>query len=394
MGQELLARIASFLNYVDTTLGTVLIISATLGQIRPKTVRLFDILKPLFKNWPLRAAAIVLILAIILVFITNLPALRLVFLTIIGICVLYMVITLFGPARRDLYPTADNPKRTARFKKSRVVVGGKEFIEQSILCELVARVIEIDNPELDVRRRFRLDGTLDAYHELQQGEIDLYVEYTGTALFYLLKLPIEEVRSKKEYELNDLFRDQNLIWLDALGFNNAYVMVMMRQKAESLGITNISELSRISRDLRFRGTKEFSCRPDGLPGLQQRYELYFKSDDIVLIQNRYRALRNKEMDVTSGFLTDPEINLEGDKFIKLKDDKQFFPTYYAKPFVHRDLIACFPGIETSLRKLAGLIDEEEMAQLIRQGNEKNLNSKQNREGLEALVSRFLREKGI
>lgn len=382
------------LGYVEAILGLVVVILSLIGQLVPKKVKLLDIVRSLLSGKTRRVAVLVLLLSIIPLAFPQLEALRLPLLTLAGICTLYLIIILGGPARRILFPTSDNPKRMARLKTSKVVVGGKEYLEQSILCELMARLIERDNPNLTVERHFRLHGTLAVYAALQLGEIDLYVEYTGTALFYLLKLPLEEVKDKQIAELNDLFRDMNLEWLEPLGYSNSYVLVMLRQKAEQLGVTSISELSSVSHNLRLRGTNEFCVRPDGLPGLQREYGLHFASQDIVLEQNRYHALRNGEMDVTSGFATDPEINLEDNTFIVLEDDRQFFPSYYAIPLVHCNLLTRFPSIKMSLGKVAGAISEKEMARLLDKGIELGFDQKPDSIGVRALVDRFLREKAI
>ena len=324
-------------------------------------------------------------------FLTS-PIQRLAILTLAAICIIFVAAILIGPAGKSLFPRPSSPERMARFDSNKVIVGGKEFLEQDILCELVARVIEKNNPDLKVERRFKGNGTYAVYSELQQGKIDLYVEYTGTALAYLLKLPMEKAKQTPFNEFEDLFRDMNLTWLDPLGFNNSYCLVMLKQRAEELNVSSISDLSKVAGKLRIKGTKEFHMRPDGLSELQRVYGLDFAETDVVLEEKRYSALRNGEMDVTSGFATDPELYFEEDIFIKLQDDRNFFPSYFAAPLLHRDVINRFPNIKTSLGKLAGAISDRDMASLTSQGIEKGFDQRFDPIGLRVLIDKFIKDK--
>jgi osmoprotectant transport system substrate-binding protein len=394
MNQGLFDGTLSILRYVEGALASAAIIATISHQFLPRTVRLSDIIQYLWSSWFRRTTFLGIPVSVVLYLSLQPPVVRLIFLVLAIACTVFVVAVLVGPARRILFPKSYNPKRMARFSVPKVIVGGKEFLEQDLLCEIVARVIEKDNPNMTVERRFREHGTWSIYSALQEGEIDLYVEYTGTALAYLRRLPVEEMRQKEVSQFRDLFRDQNLVMLEPLDYDSGYVIVMLRRKAEELTVTSISDLSRHAGELTFKGTKEFDKRPDGFVMLEQGYGLHFGGKDIVLEENRYYALRNGEMDVTSGFAADPEIVLEEDTFIKLLDDRQLFRSSYAAPLVHKDLIDAFPEIEKSLSKLARVIGEREMAGLTHEAVERGLDRKLDPTGIRVLVGRFLKDKGL
>lgn len=399
MDQGSLDSIISVLGYVAGILSFVAAVTGGIQQLLGKNLKLFDreTIKYLWSSWSRRTPLLGIVVAIVIIILSVLlqqPIVLIVSLALLIVCVIFVLAVLLGPARRLLNPTAQNPKRAERFAQRKVIVGGKDFLEQDFLCEIVARVIKKGNPDLTVERRQRWGGTLDNYGALQDGNIDLYVEYTGTAMAFLRRLPLEEAREKQLWEFKDLFSDQNLVMLEPLGYNSGYVLVMLREKAEKLGIASISDLISHAGELIFKGTKEFDKRPDGFKALQKVYSLRFADKDIVLEEHRYDALRNREMDVTSGFNADPEINLEEDEFMKLIDDRNCFPAGWAAPLVHQDLLDCFPDIKTSLGNLAGVINEMEIASLTQKGIDKKYDKNPDSTGIRVLVDRFLEEKGL
>lgn len=394
MDQGLLDGTLSILIWVQSALASMAIIVGLINKFLTKTVQFSRIIQYLWSRWSCRAAVLGIIVSVVLYLILQQPIARLIFMALAITCTIFVVYVLVGPARRILLQKPYHPKRTERFSKRKVIVGAKEFLEQDFLCEIVARVIENDNPDMTVERRFRGHGTWPVYGLLQDGEIDLYVEYTGTALTFLRGLTLEEAREKSPWEIEGLFRERNLIMLEPLGYDSGYVLVMLRQKAENLAIASISDLSRVSGELTFKGTKEFNERPDGFDPLQKEYGLYFAVKDVVLEENRYDALRNGEMHVTSGFAADNEIILEEDTFITLRDDRHFFPSGYAAPLVHQDLIDCFPRIEESLAKLAGAIRPKDIASLTHEGIEKGFDKRLDPAGIRILVNNLLKDKGL
>ncbi len=245
-------------------------------------------------------------------------------------------------------------------EKPTIIVGSKGFTEQTILGNMIALLMETNGFKVD--RKIGLGGTVICHEAIVRGDINVYVEYTGTGLTAILKKPVmkdpEEVYQvvKKDYE--DKFK---LTWLKPWGFNNTYCIVMRRDDAERLKVKKISDLKPIAKDLVFGATIEFLARPDGVPGLVKQYDLKFKEQKGMDPGLVYKAIAEKQVDVISGFATDgriPAFNL-----VVLEDDLKFFPPYYAAPVVRMDLLAKAPQVATILNRLAGMISDTTMATL-------------------------------
>jgi len=241
-----------------------------------------------------------------------------------------------------------------------VTVGSKGFTEQLVLGNMVALLME--NNGFKVDRRIGLGGTVICHEAIVRGDINVYVEYTGTGLTAILKKPVlknpDDVYQvvKKDYE--EKFK---LTWLKPWGFNNTYCVVMRKDDADRLKVKKVSDLKPLAKDLVFGGTIEFLARPDGVPGLTKHYGLAFKDQKGMDPGLVYKAIAEKQVDVISGFATDgriPAFNLA-----VLEDDRKFFPPYYAAPVVRMDLLAKAPQVADILNKLAGKITDTTMATL-------------------------------
>ena len=244
--------------------------------------------------------------------------------------------------------------------QEKIVVGSKGFTEQLILGNMVALMME--NGGFKVDRKVGLGGTVICHEAIVRGDINVYVEYTGTGLTTILKKPVvkdpQEVYQivKKDYE--DQFK---LTWLKPWGFNNTYCIVMRRDDAERLKVKKVSDLKLLAKDLIFGGTIEFTARPDGVPGLTKHYGLTFKDLKGMDPGLVYKAIAEKQVDVISGFATDgriPAFNL-----VVLEDDLKFFPPYFAAPVVRMDLLGKAPRVADILNQLAGRISDIDMATL-------------------------------
>ena len=244
--------------------------------------------------------------------------------------------------------------------QEKIVVGSKGFTEQLVLGNMVALLMENDGFKVD--RKIGLGGTDICHEAIVRGDINVYVEYTGTGLTVILKKPVlrdpEEVYQvvKKDYE--EKFK---LTWLKPWGFNNTYCVVMRRDDAERLKVKKVSDLKPLAKDLIFGGTIEFLARPDGVPGLTKHYGLAFKDQKGMDPGLVYMAIAEKQVDVISGFATDgriPAFNL-----VVLDDDLKFFPPYFAAPVVRMDLLTKAPKVAGILNKLAGKISDIDMATL-------------------------------
>ncbi len=247
-------------------------------------------------------------------------------------------------------------------RERRIIVGSKNFTEQILLAELLAQQIE-SHTSLQVERRVNLGGTLICQQALRAGQIDLYVEYTGTALTVVLgESPSSEpaevyARVKKAYA--ERF---GLELTEPLGFNNTFAMVVRGEDARRLKLRTISDIAPYAPRWRAGFGYEFMERPDGFRGWAQTYHLRFAERprimDLGLI---YRALKEKQVDIVAGNSTDGVI--EGLDLFVLADDHHYFPPYQAVPIVRRESLQRHPELRSVLRALGGQISEAEMRRL-------------------------------
>lgn len=242
-------------------------------------------------------------------------------------------------------------------------VGSKNFTEQLILGELIAQKLE--QAGLSVERQFNLGGTMICHEAMRAGELDVYVEYTGTALVSVLE---REASSDSVRVLEDVrrgYREEfDLEWMEPLGFNNTYAITVRQQTANERQLTSISDLVRHARQLRAGWTPEFSERIDGYLGLRDVYKLTFADVRDLDAALMYEAVANSEVDVICAFSTDGRIDEY--KLVTLKDDQAFFPPYAAVPVARRDTLEQLPEVKTILAGLANSISDETMRQLNRQ----------------------------
>jgi osmoprotectant transport system substrate-binding protein len=249
----------------------------------------------------------------------------------------------------------------ARVDGSAIRVGSKDFTEQFILGEMYALVLE--DAGFSVERRLNLGGTPVAQAGLESGEIDLYPEYTGTALLNVLDLPVssdqQEVYETVSAEYQERF---NLVWLDPAPMNNTQALAVSQDVADTFGIRTISDMAARASELTMIGPPEFAEREDGLPGLKAAYGDFelreYKAVDAGL---RYRGLVDGEADVAVAFGTDGEISAFD--LLILEDDKNLFPPYQVAPVVRQDALDDNPGIADSLNALAPLLTDETMQRL-------------------------------
>jgi osmoprotectant transport system permease protein len=242
-------------------------------------------------------------------------------------------------------------------------VGSKNFTEQEILGELVAQLIE-RTTELDVERRFGLGGTDICHAALLAGEIDLYVEYTGTGLVTVLKREVIANPNRAYLAVAEAYREQfGLVWLPPIGFNNTYAITVREAQAQRQGWANVSDLQQAAPELTAGFTAEFMERPDGYPGVRGTYGFSFGNSVDLDPGLMYEALAGGQVDVICAFATDGRI-AEFD-LRTLEDDAGFFPPYDACPVVRAETLAEFPQIRRALALLAGAIDDEQMREMNR-----------------------------
>ncbi len=251
----------------------------------------------------------------------------------------------------------------------------KEFTEQIILGELIGILIE-ESTDLEVVRRLNLAGTFLCHHAVQNGEIDLYVEYTGTAYTGILELPpvsnAQKVYSTVREEYSNRF---DLHWTEPLGFNNTFAIMVRGEDARELNLQTISDSIQYARDWQAGFGYEFLHRADGFIGLSRTYGLTFSKPpremDLGLM---YRALAQGEIDFVAGNSTEGLVSVLD--LVILEDDLHYFPPYEAAPVVNGKSLKRFPQLRNLLRKLDGLISDQEMRTLNYEVDAKKRNVRQ------------------
>lgn len=245
---------------------------------------------------------------------------------------------------------------------NRIVVGSKNFTESFILGEIIAQQIEAHSA-LKVERRFYLAGTYICQQAMLAGRIDIYPEYTGTALTAVLKQQPSRDREqvykqvKSEYE-----RRFQLTLGPALGFNDTFAMEIRGGDARRLKIKTLSEAAQYTPQWRAGFGYEFMERPDGFRGLAATYSLRFAEQPRIMdLGLLARALKDRQIDFAGGNATDgliPALDL----FV-LDDDRHYFPPYEAVPVVRDQVLREHPEVDTALAALGGVISDSDMQKM-------------------------------
>ncbi|MFA5562345.1 MAG: glycine betaine ABC transporter substrate-binding protein [Eubacteriales bacterium] len=246
--------------------------------------------------------------------------------------------------------------------KNKLVIGSKDFSENILLGELLAQLVEAKT-DIKVERKLNLGGTFVCFEAIKKGNIDLYAEYTGTALTAQLNRDViadpEEAYAVVAAEFQRQF---GVSWLSPLGFNNTYTLAVTDEVYQTHGVETFSDLIPIADQLVFGAEHEFFDRQDGYDGLVETYGLTFKGEPQKMNVNlKYQAIGNGDMDVTDAFATDGAILRYNLKV--LTDDLGFFPPYYAAPIVRTETLERFPELEAVLDLMAGLITDAVMTEL-------------------------------
>ncbi len=252
-----------------------------------------------------------------------------------------------GPLVGSAQSTLDDP--------APVIVASKPFAESYILAEIFAQLLEARGLEVD--RRFGLGATEIAFGALREGAIDIYPEYTGTALAAILGEEARADAAAVHRRVAEAFRERwDARWLAPLGFENTYAIAVRRETAEELGLATLSDLAREAGGLRAGLTPDFIGRSDGLPGLRAAYG-FEPAEVLPLLQAvKYDALVESAVDVIDGYSTDGLIARHD--LVVLEDDRGFFPPYQAAGLVNGAFWARRPEAIAALSELSGLLAEE------------------------------------
>ncbi len=235
-----------------------------------------------------------------------------------------------------------------------VTIGSKAFTEGVILGEIVTRLCA-DSLAAPVEHKKQLGGSVVLYRALLAGEIDAYVEYTGTLAKELLH--VEGDAGRELGVLRQRLAAAGISTTDPLGFDNTYALAVRESLARERGLTNLTDLAR-QGDLVFGLSHEIVARSDGFPGLRALYALTPREVRPMDHDVAYRAVASGGVDVTDVYTTDAEIPSLGLRV--LADDRRYFPAYRAIVLYRADLETRAPACVTGLRRLAGRIDEPAM----------------------------------
>jgi glycine betaine/choline ABC-type transport system substrate-binding protein len=244
----------------------------------------------------------------------------------------------------------------------KIVVGSKNFTEQIVLAELFAQQIEAHSA-LQVERKVNLGGTLLSHDALVSGKIDMYPEYTGTALTAVLNDPPQYDPAKVFRLVQTEYRNRfGVEVMPSLGFNNTFAMVVRGEDAGKLRLRTVSDIAPYASKWRPGFGYEFIERPDGYRGWIAAYGLHFATAPKILdLGLLYRALADKQVDIVAGNSTDGLIAAL--HMVALEDDKHYFPPYEAVPLVRRATLERHPEVRDAIGALAGKISEEEMRRM-------------------------------
>lgn len=243
-----------------------------------------------------------------------------------------------------------------------IVVGSKNFTEQIVLAELFAQQIEAHST-LQVERRLNLGGTFICHDALISGKIDLYPEYTGTALTAILNDPLQKDPAEVFRRVQEEYRARfHIEVMPPLGFNNTFAMVVRGDDAAKLRLRTISDIAPYAPKWRAGFGYEFMERPDGYRGWIAAYGLHFAGEPRILdLGLLYRALADKQVDLVAGNSTDGVI--ESLHMVVLEDNLHYFPPYEAVPLVREATFEKHPEVRTAIGALAGKISVEEMRRM-------------------------------
>ena len=247
-------------------------------------------------------------------------------------------------------------------RRDHIVVGAKNFTESDLLAEIVAQQIE-RRTGLPIERRLHLGGTFVCDRAIKAGDIDLYVEYTGTAFTAILKQPpISNPDSVYRFVAATYARQFQLRWTAPLGFNNTFAILVRQADAERYGLRSIGDLARMAPQWKAGFGYEFLERADGFTGLARLYGLRFSQPPSAMdLGLTYRALAERRVDVIAGNSTDGQIAALD--LVALNDDRHYFPAYQAAPIVRATTLEKYPAVSRALAELGGKISDGEMRRL-------------------------------
>ena len=237
-----------------------------------------------------------------------------------------------------------------------VIVGSKNFTEQVILGELVAQAIEGEG--MAVTRKLNLGGTFICDRALRSGDIDVYVEYTGTAVTAVFHQDVRHDPREAFEQVRALYAAVGITTLEPLGFNNTFAMLVRSADARRFGLRSIDDLRKLAGRWTPGFGYEFLERADGYPGLSQAYGLSFRPPKAMDLSLIYKAIGDGQVDVIAGDATSAQIDALD--LTALEDNRHYFPPYDAVPVVRSRALLQHPELDRALNRLVGRVSERDM----------------------------------
>ena len=275
---------------------------------------------------------------------------------------------------------------TAAFAQA-VVVGGKNFTEQQIMAAMTAQLLAAKGFKPEVKAGM---GSAVLRQAQENGQIDVYWEYTGTSLITYNKIKDKMSPDETYRKVKELDAGKGLVWLNPSKANNTYGLAMNADDAKKNGIATISDLAakvKGGAKMTFASNAEFYARPDGLKPLEEAYGFEFARENVKRMDTGlvYQALKDHQVDVGLVFATDGRI--PAFNFVVLKDDKGFFPAYAMTPVVRKAWLDANPKAADALNALSAKLDDATMAKL-------NASVDVDKKTVEEVASSFLKSQGL
>lgn len=268
-----------------------------------------------------------------------------------------------------------------------IVVGGKNFTEQQLLSSITQQLLEAKGYTVDNRAGM---GSAAVRQAMENGQIDVYWEYTGTSLITYNKVE-EKLNAEDTYNrVKELDAAKGIVWLEPSAANNTYALAMRAADATEKGISTLSELAAAvsgGQALTFGSNAEFYARPDGLKPLEAAYGFEFGRESVKRMDSGlvYQALKDGEVDVGLVFATDGRI--PAFDFVVLQDDKGYFPAYALAPVIRADVLTAHPDLADLLNGVSAKLNDALMAKL-------NARVDVDKESIENVAADFLKENGL
>jgi len=269
----------------------------------------------------------------------------------------------------------------------KIVVGGKNFTEQQLLTSMTAQYLRAQGYEVDTRAGM---GSAVLRSAQENGQVDVYWEYTGTGLIVYNDVKEKLGRQEGYEKVRELDMKKGLVWLNPSDANNTYALAMQAEEAKTLGIETLSDLASAinsGKELVLASNAEWYAREDGFRPFAKAYGFKLPRDQIKRMDSglTYTALKEGEVDLALVFATDGRI--PAFDFVLLKDDQNFFPDYAITPVVRQEILDQNPELDDQLNKLSGLLDNEAMSRL-------NAQIDVEREDIEKVAHSFLEQNDL